>query len=435
MTRLRVLTLPPDFGDPQLNYRAAILNTFLLAAIVGITLLILFQIWSVNFTSQLPFATAALAVVIVAQLVLRRQYLQTASWIFVLGIWSAITAAGFSSAGIYTPGVVAYILGIIVVAMLLDERATIILAAMSTASMFLMALLGTHGYFTEVQRTIFSPFNVWALYTLCIYLTAVFMWVYLRLLHTSWNAMYTAQQTSEQQRLELLLANEKAQVMTDFLRELNHDLKTPLSVINTNLYFLERVEDPAARRERIHRIEEQTRLVHQYFEDILMFSKTDYDPQVTLVTIDLNTLVDSVESHLRSEVEKKGQTLTVELADKPLRINASATELYRAVANLAENAVHYTPPGGKITLRTHYCDTHALIEVSDSGIGIDEADQPFIFDRYYRGKAARDSGAAGTGLGLAIVKKIITMHRGTIEVSSQRDCGSTFCIRLPLLRL
>lgn len=72
-----------------------------------------------------------------------------------------------------------------------------------------------------------------------------------------------------------------------------------------------------------------------------------------------------------------------------------------------------------------------MIEVIDSGLGIDQADQPYIFDRYYRGKSAHDSGAAGTGLGLAIVKKIAELHGGTVEVESIPGQGSTFRIYLP----
>lgn len=431
MNRLRSLISIPDFGDFQLNVRGAILNTFLLVAWLGVATFIIFRFVLSGFSSQAPVSLLVLVMLTIALFVLHRGHLQAASIAFLCGVWLIITVRGLTSSGVYAPGVVFYLVIIVLTAMLLNERYSLLAATVSSLAMLLMAFRETAGYLPEHAEAELSPYMIWVLNTLAFYLTAVFMWVYVRLLQKSWEQTREAQNQAEVQRAELAQTREKAKIINDLLRDINHDLKTPLAVINTSLYFLERGDDPEMRRERIRRIEEQTRLVQQYFEDTLAISQIDHTPEVPLTSLDLNALLHSVGAHLRPRAEHKHQTLTLETPKNPLHIRANATELYRAIANLAENAVNYTPENGRITLRTHSSGSSVMIEVIDSGLGIDQADQPYIFDRYYRGKSAHDSGAAGTGLGLAIVKKIAELHGGTVEVESIPGQGSTFRIYLP----
>jgi two-component system phosphate regulon sensor histidine kinase PhoR len=99
--------------------------------------------------------------------------------------------------------------------------------------------------------------------------------------------------------------------------------------------------------------------------------------------------------------------------------------------NLLDNAVKFTPPGGKISIQAELEKPYVRVELKDNGIGIQAEHLSRVFERFYRADKARSSQAGGTGLGLAIVRHIISAHQGKIEVESSPDSGSTFRIFLP----
>ena len=129
---------------------------------------------------------------------------------------------------------------------------------------------------------------------------------------------------------------------------------------------------------------------------------------------------------------RKGQQLELQLAPTEGPIAANADYLERAIANLLDNAIKYTPSGGRIALVLRQEDDRAIIEVTDSGIGIPAEDLPRIFERFYRVDRSRSREMGGTGLGLSIVKHIVQAHHGSVEVRSTPGEGSTFTIVLPL---
>jgi hypothetical protein len=106
--------------------------------------------------------------------------------------------------------------------------------------------------------------------------------------------------------------------------------------------------------------------------------------------------------------------------------------LAQVLDNLISNALKFTPEGGTVEVRTRADDEHAMLEVSDTGIGISPEDQPRLFERFFRSSKADEQAIPGTGLGLAIVKAIVEAHSGRIEVESREGEGTTFRVRLPL---
>ena len=140
--------------------------------------------------------------------------------------------------------------------------------------------------------------------------------------------------------------------------------------------------------------------------------------------------------------DKKQHAVTVSLPEHIPLVAGDEDRLVQVFINLLENAVKYTPDGGAITVDLHHAATHGKpdigeaieVRVSDSGIGIPEADRPRVFERFYRVDKARSRELGGTGLGLAIVKHIVEGHGGLVWVEGNHPHGSRFIVKLPLSR-
>jgi PAS domain S-box-containing protein len=245
----------------------------------------------------------------------------------------------------------------------------------------------------------------------------------------------TERKQAELQRLELALTNERLQFLTEFLGNMSHDLKTPLAVIKTSLYLLEQLRDPEKQKGQLRKINEQTQSLERYIQDILTISRLDHTESLindSVAAVNLNTLIQRVEDELRPSAEKKNLRTVLNLDINMPTVLGDEDELYRAMINLVENAFNYTPEGGMVAIDTFKDEYHAVAKVSDTGIGISEAELPHIFDRFYRSEQAKADVKSGSGLGLAIVKRVIDLHRGTIEVESIPGKGTTFAVRLPV---
>lgn len=240
----------------------------------------------------------------------------------------------------------------------------------------------------------------------------------------------TKRKQAEAELLELALARERTKFLKEFVDTVSHDLKTPLTIINTSLYLLERAADPENQRVKVEQIKEQVQRLGNLIQDILTLSRLDTLPDFTAQALDINRLLLQVQAQLNSVAEERQLTLTMNLDPNVTPVWGNEEDLQRAFTNLVENALHYTSAAGTVTVRTFKKENHVTVEVSDTGIGIAEAELPHIFEHFYRTNQARTVDTGGTGLGLAIVKKIVTQHRGSIEVESQVGQGSTFRVTL-----
>jgi PAS domain S-box-containing protein len=241
----------------------------------------------------------------------------------------------------------------------------------------------------------------------------------------------TQQKQNEQRTRELALANERNLFLTEFFSTISHDLKTPITVLNTHMYLLEHNCNDA-QRERLAQMKKQIGLLDKYIQDMLMISRLEFLPTLNLETLQLNPLIEEVIALLRPRLEKKNIEYHVSTPPNLPVVQADAEQMQRVVLNLVENAVNYTPANGRIRVSTQPLTDRVLVEVSDSGIGIQDHDLSRIFERFYRAHEARSAESSGTGLGLSIVKKIIDMHQGTIEVESKPGVGTAFRIYLPV---
>jgi len=242
----------------------------------------------------------------------------------------------------------------------------------------------------------------------------------------------TARKLADLNALEATLQKERVRLLSDFIRDVSHDVRTPLTAINTSIYLLRRLDnDPAHRALHYDRIEQQTARLKELLEGMLTLVRLDQREGFEFRSVNVNEAVTSVSTRMRPLLEARRIVLQHDLhPDLPL-IQADKDELQRALLNLLGNAARFTPEEGTITLRTAVRPSRVLIEVQDTGIGIAEADLARIFEHFYRADRSRSPETGGAGLGLAITKKIVEQHGGQIEVESQPGAGSTFRVLLP----
>lgn len=223
----------------------------------------------------------------------------------------------------------------------------------------------------------------------------------------------------------------------DFVANVSHELKTPLSVITICAEtLLEGGMDDLEHRGRfLERIHEQAHRLHTLILDLLSLARIESgDQHWTLQALSVAALAEACVERHQARTQAKKQTVVLEPPAGAPRLQAWADEeaLAEILDNLIDNAVKYTPEGGTIHLRWWNDVDHCIIEVKDTGIGIPEQDLPRVFERFYRVDKARSRAVGGTGLGLSIVKHLVQAMQGTIGATSELGRGSIFTIRLPM---
>jgi signal transduction histidine kinase/predicted ATPase len=228
-----------------------------------------------------------------------------------------------------------------------------------------------------------------------------------------------------------LLEREKEKMMATFLQSASHDLRTPLTVINTSLYLLEMISDPDKQKGRVKLIEEQVTHLQTLIEDLISIARLDRGTELELQPLDLNQLLIALrETHIASITQDRDLDVQFALFNVPMMVLGDSENLLQALLNIIKNAINYTPDGGTIRISTEFDATNIRINIQDTGVGIAEDDLPQIFERFFRVDEARTD-RGHSGLGLAITKKIIEAHHGWIEVSSTLSEGSHFHVYLP----
>ncbi len=242
----------------------------------------------------------------------------------------------------------------------------------------------------------------------------------------------TERKQTEQRERELILERERMYILADFITKSSHEFRTPLSIIQTNAFLLRRIVDSDSQKQRLQTIEDQVKHIAELVEKMVTLSRLDGGEQeLILKEVDLNEIVRVANQGLHSLCLEKQHEVALELSEKPLRLLGDSDYLIQAVKCILENAFHYTPEGGSITLRSDHLNNNAVVEIIDAGMGISEGDLPHIFKRFYRADTVGTT--RGFGLGLPIAEAIIEKHQGRIEVESEIEKGSTFRIYLPTI--
>ena len=217
-----------------------------------------------------------------------------------------------------------------------------------------------------------------------------------------------------------------------FSADAAHELRTPLTILKGEIEVaLRSSQAPAEIRQTLASCLEEVERMNSLVEDLLLMARMEGNAlSARPRPVNLAEVVEDAAPALSELAVRAGNTLTVAAAP-PLWIEGYDSLLFRLVFNLAENAIKYTPAGGKIEVALQQQNGSAILEVKDNGPGIGAEAQEHIFDRFYRGDPAREG--SGTGLGLALVRSIVQLHKGQIRLSSVVGEGSCFRVTLPLV--
>ena len=237
-------------------------------------------------------------------------------------------------------------------------------------------------------------------------------------LATRFNAMLARLESSRQ------LLDESVQSQRQLVADASHELRTPVTSLRTNIEVLmENDQLPEEERRRILvDVVEQTEELGGLVNDLIELARGDL-PAADVQDVHLDQVVaESVDRAARNF-----PAVHFDASLEPVLVEGTPERLGRAVNNLLDNAARHSPTGGTVDVSV---DASGL-QVRDHGAGVDEADLPFVFDRFYRGSGSR--GQQGSGLGLAIVRQVAEQHGGSVSVANAGDGGAVFTMRLPTL--
>ena len=222
----------------------------------------------------------------------------------------------------------------------------------------------------------------------------------------------------------------------EFIGDISHELKTPIFAIQG---FIETLLNGALEDEEVNRdfLQKAMRNVNRLIfltKDLMEISKLETgELKSEIEDVYLYELVHDVSESLIYKAQKDNISIVVNKFDRNIRVKADKNQVRQVLINLIENAIKYNVPGGKVevTLTLPPKNPHKVhLQVSDTGIGIDESDLPRVTERFFRVDKSRSRERGGTGLGLAIVKHIIEAHGEQLKIKSEPNKGSTFIITL-----
>jgi signal transduction histidine kinase len=260
-----------------------------------------------------------------------------------------------------------------------------------------------------------------------------------RKLERSLSSAQEARSEAESARRALAEQNKRLRELDrlkdEFLSLVSHELRTPLTSIRG---YLDLVLDEDAghlnpeQRRFLEAVDRNSGRLLRLVGDLLFVAQADAGRlSLEQAKLDVSSIAADCVEGARPAADEKSIELVLLAAPVPALVG-DRVRLSQVLDNLVSNALKFTPAGGTVQVKTFSDGEHVAVEVSDTGIGVPLADQPRLFERFFRSNAAYDQAIPGTGLGLAIVKAIVEAHRGRITLDSQEGQGTTFRIELPL---
>lgn len=219
-----------------------------------------------------------------------------------------------------------------------------------------------------------------------------------------------------------------------FLAVLGHELRNPLAVLGSGLNILERANGRINEDEVRSAMRQNLAHVSRLVEDLLDIARIEQGKiSLRKELMTLQTVIPQALDHNTQAIDSAGHELTVSIPEGPITLDADPARIIQIVSNLVGNSARYTPDGGRISVEVSKVGEHAVIAVSDNGIGIEPEEQERIFEIFGQAASVSQSVSGGLGIGLALVKELVEMHGGNISLKrSAPGEGSCFEIRLPV---
>jgi len=222
--------------------------------------------------------------------------------------------------------------------------------------------------------------------------------------------------------------------LKQFSSDASHDLKTPLTIIRGEIEIaLRKNRSSKEYIKTLTSIQEEARKLETIIENLLFLSRIDSPAQsLSLKAVPLDEIILNVFEKAEHLANKKGLIFMIGEME-PTLIRGESILLNRLVMNILDNAIKYTPAGGRVGISLERAGKNVCLIVRDTGIGIPGESLPHIFDRFYQVDKSRTQRSQGSGLGLSIVKKIADIHGAVVEVKSEVNKGAVFHVIFPLL--
>lgn len=220
---------------------------------------------------------------------------------------------------------------------------------------------------------------------------------------------------------------------SDLISELVHELRTPLASLNTASYLLLRPEISEEQRQKlVQTIQGETTRLSEMTTSFLDLARLESGrTQFQVEQVNIKDLLEESATLMLGKADEKDQELRLEIADGITHVSGDRDKLKQVILNLLSNAIKYTPSRGKITVTAENTKDEVIIRVSDTGMGIPSKNISRIFEKFYRIPGSEQT-VKGTGLGLSICKRIVSAHKGQIDVISQVNVGTTVTVHLPI---
>ncbi|MAU11556.1 MAG: hypothetical protein CL607_17160 [Anaerolineaceae bacterium] len=238
---------------------------------------------------------------------------------------------------------------------------------------------------------------------------------------------------AERQAQQLVAAKERSNALAKFIHAASHDIKNPLSTINTSLYMMKRDPNGEKQDERIEVIESQISRLMVILDSFSKMAELERNDYLPTIPTDIGQVVTDLYNQFEQKMDDKPVAIQLHIDDALPYVQINGEMMHRALSNILNNAVNFTPVDGQIDVRVFENRGKVVIEIEDTGSGIAEADLPLVFEPFFRGAAHRPIEKGSTGLGLSIAKRVIDQHKGRISIASAEGAGTTVRISLPTI--
>ncbi|GAG09450.1 unnamed protein product, partial [marine sediment metagenome] len=242
---------------------------------------------------------------------------------------------------------------------------------------------------------------------------------------------------------DLSQLNDVEQMRSDFVANVSHELRSPLTALNGFIETLKGVakDDPDARQHFLNVMEREAQRMNRLIDDLLSLSKFEANRRIQPSgKTDIHKVIEQVITAISIWAEKDGKHIELKGANGSYMVRGDNDELTQVFQNLIENALKYGAPGTDVVVElsanemvTGLAGPAVNVEVRDEGAGIAPNQIPRLTERFYRIDESRSRENGGTGLGLAIVKHIVNRHRGKLQIKSEVGVGSSFIVSLPMI--